>query len=135
VVVFDFDENNVPVTARGTEGLDKYLAAYDAAVRKGLSLKTTISRDDCFGDSDMGFCTVEFDQTVGQGGQTTAPFKFRGTLVARRAKDGWRWVHWHGSFREFPPSPAAGAPASAPPATSPGAEGAAPAANEQAPPK
>src|SRR5207249_4461043 len=45
-VLFDFDENNVPVAARGAEALDKYLAAYDAAVRKGLKVKTTISRED-----------------------------------------------------------------------------------------
>jgi hypothetical protein len=36
------------------------------------------------------------------GGQTMGPFKFRGTFVARRVADEWRWTHWHGSFRDMP---------------------------------
>jgi ketosteroid isomerase-like protein len=110
-ILFDFDENNLPVTARGSAELDKYLAAYDATMRKGLKVHTDIGKDDCFGDSDLGFCAIEFDQSIGASeAAPPTPFKFRGTLVARKTKDGWRWVHWHASFREFP-KPAAAAQA------------------------
>ncbi|HZP12500.1 MAG TPA: nuclear transport factor 2 family protein [Nevskiaceae bacterium] len=110
-ILFDFDENNAPVTARGQAELDKYLAAYDGVVRKGLKIHTEIGKDDCFGDSDIGYCAVEYDQTIGAEGAPPAPFKFRGTLIARKTKDGWRWVHWHSSFREFPKPAAPAAPA------------------------
>jgi len=110
-VLFDFDENNRPVSARGADALDKYLVAYDAAVRKGQKVHTTISKDDCFGDADIGYCVVEYDQTIGASG---GPFKFRGTLIAAKEKEGWRWVHWHSSFREFPAPAAASAPTETP---------------------
>ena len=50
------------------------------------------------------------------------PMKFRGTTVARKVDDAWKWEHWHGSFRELPmpmsttttTTPAAPAPAPAP---------------------
>jgi ketosteroid isomerase-like protein len=107
-ILFDFDENNLPVTARGAADLDKYLAAYDGAMRKGLKVHTDIGKDDCFGDADIGYCAIEFDQNIGASEAAPAtPFKFRGTLVARKTKDGWRWVHWHASFREFPKPPTA----------------------------
>ena len=114
-ILFDFDENNLPVAARGSAELDKYLAAYDGAMRKGLKVHTDIQKDDCFGDGDLGFCAVEFDQDLG-GSEATppTPFKFRGTLVARKTKEGWRWVHWHDSFREFPKPQAAQAAPAAP---------------------
>jgi ketosteroid isomerase-like protein len=122
-ILFDFDENNLPVAARGAQELDKYLAAYDGAMRKGLKVHTDIQKNDCFGDADLGFCAVEFDQNIGASEAAPAmPFKFRGTLVARKTKDGWRWAHWHGSFREFPKpqtvevTPATGTP---PPAEAP----------------
>jgi len=126
-ILFDFDESNLPVTARGSAELDKYLAAYDATLRKGLKIHTDVQKNDCFGDADIGFCAIEFDQSIGASeAAPAAPFKFRGTLVARKTKDGWRWVHWHASFREFPKpatvesTPAAGE--ASPPATPPATE-------------
>ncbi len=140
-ILFDFDENNVPVTARGQADLDKYLAAYDAVVRKGLKIHTEIGKDDCFGDADLGFCAIEFDQTIGAAdGAPATPFKFRGTLVARKTRDGWRWVHWHSSFREFPkPAAAQASPPTEyamPPAETPAAQPAErPATTDQTPAK
>lgn len=110
-ILFDFDENNVPISAHNAAELDKYLAAYDATVRKGLKVHTDVQKDDCFGDADIGFCAVEFDQTIGASDAAPAtPFKFRGTLVAHKTKDGWRWMHWHASFREFPKPAATATP-------------------------
>ena len=105
-ILFDFDENNLPVTARGSAELDKYLAAYDATLRKGLKVHTEVQKNDCFGDADIGYCAVEYDQNIGASEAAPAtPFKFRGTIIARKTKDGWRWMHWHASFREFPKPP------------------------------
>jgi hypothetical protein len=119
-VLFDFDETNTPVAARGAEGLDKFLAAYDAAVRKGLTIKTTISKEDCEGDDEIGYCTVEYDQAVAG---SPEPFRLRGTLIAARTDDGWRWVHWHSSFRAFPkPAETTPPPMPAPEAIAPAPE-------------
>jgi ketosteroid isomerase-like protein len=102
-ILFDFDENNLPVSARGPAELDKYLAAYDATLRKGLKVHTDVQKNDCFGDADLGFCAFEYDQSIGASeAAPSTPFKLRGTLVARKTTDGWRWMHWHASFREFP---------------------------------
>lgn len=125
-ILFDFDESNLPIAARNADELDKYLSNYDAAMRKGLKVHTDVQKDDCFGDADVGFCAVEFDQNIGASeAAPSTPFKFRGTLVARKTKEGWRWVHWHSSFREFPKpptvesTPATDEPASPPPAEPP----------------
>lgn len=124
-VVFDFDANNNPVTKRGTAEIQEFLGEYAKAVKGGgLKISTTVAGADCKSTKVAGFCTAEFDQTFVVNGQSQGPFKFRGTLVARKMAEGWRWLHWHGSFREMPApaaAPTSGAPPAAAPAGSPGA--------------
>lgn len=116
-VVFDFDENNQPVTRRGTTEIQEFLAGLTKAVKEGgMKITTSVVSADCKSTVVAGFCTTEFDQTFTKDGQTMGPFKFRGTLVARKMPDGWKWLHWHGSFREIPP-PAPAAAAAAPSGT------------------
>ena len=114
-VVLDLDENNHPVRVDGRAKVTAYLGGLGEAMKKeGLRFHSTIARNDCSAISDFGYCVLEFDQTVTAGGQTMPPSKFRATVVARRTGEGWRWTHWHGSFRETPPAPApAPAPAAA----------------------
>jgi ketosteroid isomerase-like protein len=116
-VVFDFDENNNPVAKRGTAEIQEFLASLTKSVKEGgLKIATNVVSADCKSTVVAGFCTTEFDQTFTKDGQTMGPFKFRGTLVARKMPDGWKWLHWHGSFREMPP-PAAPQASAAPGAT------------------
>lgn len=111
-VVFDFDANNNPVTKRGTAEIQEFLGSYAKMVKEGgTKITTNVVSADCKSTVVAGFCTVEFDQSFTQNGQSQGPFKFRGTLVARKMPEGWRWLHWHGSFREMPPAPAGTAPA------------------------
>jgi hypothetical protein len=116
-VVYDFDQNNSPVSKRGTAEIQEFLDSYSKLVREGgMQVTSTVVGADCKSTAVAGFCTVEFDQSLVMNGETMGPFKFRGTLVARKMADGWKWIHWHGSFREMPPPPtppAAAAPAGA----------------------
>lgn len=102
-VVFDLDENNHPVRLQGRAKVTEYFGGLEKAVKSGnVRFDSKIERNDCVANAAFGYCVVEFDQTVTAGGQTMGPFKFRGTFVARRIGDAWRWTHWHGSLREAP---------------------------------
>jgi hypothetical protein len=102
-VVLDFDENNHPVRYEGRAKVAEYFGGLEKAVKSGsVHFKSKIARSDCMATAAVGYCVVEFDQMVTAGEQTTGPFKFRGTLVARRVGEDWKWTHWHGSFRELP---------------------------------
>ena len=102
---FDFDANNNPVSMHGIDEIRSYFGQYEQGMKEGgMAMKSQVSRTDCRATPVMGYCAVEFDQTVTQGGQTMGPFKFRGTLVARKIGETWKWTHWHGSFREPPPT-------------------------------
>jgi hypothetical protein len=101
-VVFDMDMNNNPVAKRGPE-VAAYLNEMGAMMKQnGSTMKTSIVRDDCFATAVMGYCAIEFDQTFTMGAQVMGPVKFRGTAVARKVGETWKWEHWHGSFREMP---------------------------------
>jgi hypothetical protein len=76
-----------------------------AGKTQGLKLKSVVTRSDCSATTAVGYCVVEFDQTITMGNQTMGPFKYRGTLVARKVDGVWRVSHWHGSFREVPAPP------------------------------
>jgi ketosteroid isomerase-like protein len=102
-VVFDTDENNQPVRAVGIEQVKKYMLPIgDSMKAQNLKFASVLRTNECHATRTMGFCAIEFDQTMTQGDKTMGPFKFRGTLVARRVGDAWRWVHWHGSLAEVP---------------------------------
>lgn len=106
VMVFDLDENNRPVKLVGLDPVKQYMDHLTAAAKaQALKFSTTGKMNECRATATMGYCAVEFDQTVTAGGQTMGPFKFRGTLVARRVGGAWKWVHWHGSFAEIPKQP------------------------------
>src|SRR6185369_696725 len=112
------DENNHPVRYQGREKVTQYFHNLEQGAKaQGLKFKSTITKNDCSATTNVGYCVVEFDQTISAGGQTMGPFKFRATVVARKVGDEWRWTHWHGSFREMPaPAPAASATAAVTPA-------------------
>jgi ketosteroid isomerase-like protein len=110
-IVFDFDENNNPVRLQGSAAMKKFFDAMSQSMKKqAMSFKSTLVKNECFASPAQGFCAVEFDQSIIAGGKTMGPFKFRGTLVARKTDAGWRWLHWHGSFRELPAAPPPAAP-------------------------
>jgi ketosteroid isomerase-like protein len=103
VVVFDFDEKNQPMRASGLGEMKQFMATVESATKsQGLKFASTLKTSVCHATAVIGYCAVEFDQTMTAGGQTQGPFKFRGTLVARKAGGAWRWMHWHGSFAELP---------------------------------
>ncbi|MEZ0374300.1 MAG: nuclear transport factor 2 family protein [Candidatus Sericytochromatia bacterium] len=100
--VFDVDPENKAVQFYGEAEVSKYLGSMTEAVKAGLKIKSVVKRSDCQATASMGFCTIEFDQTATMGDQTMGPSKFRGTMIARKLPSGWKWTHWHGSFREMP---------------------------------
>jgi hypothetical protein len=109
IVIMDFDENNVPMRVDGLEAARAFFARLgETAKAQNIQFKSTITRNDAWATATMGYGIVEYDQTIAVGDQVMGPFKFRGTLIARR--DGARWLmtHWHGSFSVMP---AAAAPA------------------------
>jgi ketosteroid isomerase-like protein len=111
-LVLDLDENNHPVRYQGREEVTRYFRGLEQGAKaQGLKFKSTIVRNDCSATPVVGYCVVEFDQTITAGGSTMGPFKFRGTVVARKVGETWRWSHWHGSFREVPAAAPAPAPA------------------------
>lgn len=108
VIVYDMDENNAMVRFQGPEAVKAYFAHFEEIAKsQGFKFASTVVSCDAHATSTVGFCAMEFDQTLTAGGQTMGPFKFRGTLVARKVGDAWKWVHWHGSFREAPAAPPA----------------------------
>jgi hypothetical protein len=123
---FDFDTKNQPISMRNLDEIRALFAALGKSMKEGgLSVKTDVGHTDCRATGAMGYCGVEFDQTMTQGGQAMGPFKFRGTLVARKVGDTWKWAHWHGSFREMPPMEMMHMPAA--PGEAPATDGAPPA--------
>lgn len=117
VVIMDFDENNVPMRVDGLEAARAFFARLgETAKAQNIQFKSTITRNDAWATATMGYGIVEYDQTITVGDQVMGPFKFRGTLIARRDAGKWRMTHWHGSFSVMPVSPAdaAAAPAAAP---------------------
>jgi hypothetical protein len=107
-VVFDLDDKNQPVRAAGFEAVKKYMNGLGAAMKsQGMKATSTIKTNDCHATKVMGYCAIEFEQSMAMGGQTMGPFKFQGTLVARKVGEAWRWVHWHGSMAEMPKMEAA----------------------------
>ena len=114
--VFDFDSENKPFTAHNLDEVRKFFAGYqDMMKTQQLTLKSELKSVACHATQVMGSCAIEFDQTITAGGKAMGPFKFRGTLVAKKDGDAWKWVHWHGSFREMPEMPAPPAAAAVPP--------------------
>ena len=107
-VVFDFDEQNKPMSAYSPAEWNKIVDGYiAAAAQQGMKMETKVGRVEVHATSSFGFATAEFDQTFTMGDQKMGPLKFRGTMVAKRRGNEWVWVHWHGSFREFPTMPEA----------------------------
>lgn len=104
LVIMDFDENNVPFRADGIGEARAFMARLaDVAKSQDVKFTSTITRNDAWATPTMGYSIVEYEQTISAGGQTMGPFKFRGTLVARREGRSWIMTHWHGSFSEMPP--------------------------------
>jgi ketosteroid isomerase-like protein len=123
-IIFDIDPDNVPVEKRGTAEIKAYMDQIANEMKTaGGTVKTTVIRNDCYAVAVMGYCAVEFDQMFATGEQTMGPLKFRGTTVARKVDNAWKWEHWHGSFRELPVMPGATttttAPTPAAPASAP----------------
>ena len=105
-IIYDIDPNNMPIAKRGAAEIKAYMDQVASEMKTaGGTVKTTVVRDDCYAVGVMGYCAVEFDQMYTMGGQTMGPMKFRGTTVARKVDNAWKWEHWHGSFREFPALP------------------------------
>lgn len=110
VVVYDFGPDNKPVSANGRAEAQAMFDGYAKAFKEGMKIRSTVGRTSCKASSTVGHCAVEFDQTMSAGGQDMGPFKFRGTMVARKVGEEWKWTHWHGSFREMPEMPPAAPP-------------------------
>lgn len=100
-VVFDMDLDNAPVQLTGKAAIAAMFDGFREAMKsQGLTIRSTVVRRTAHATATMGYVAVEFDQTFTMGAEAMGPIKFRGTMVARRFPDGWRWDHWHGSFRE-----------------------------------
>jgi len=100
-VVFDMDMDNAPMQLHGKAAIAQLFEGFrEAQKAQQLSIRSSVVRRTAHATATMGYVAVEFDQTFTMGTEPMGPIKFRGTLVARRFPDGWRWDHWHGSFRE-----------------------------------
>ena len=107
-IIYDIDPHNMPIAKRGSAEIKAYMEQITSEMKTaGGTVKTTVVRNDCYAVAVMGYCAVEFDQWFTMGGQTMGPVKFRGTTVARKVDNAWKWEHWHGSFREFAALPVA----------------------------
>lgn len=111
-VMFDLDDKGAPVAAWGKEAVLLTLDGYAKMAQAGTKVQSQIQRIQCEANAGVGFCAVEFDQTITANGQTMGPMKLRGTMTGMIYKDHWIWTSWHGSMRE--PPAAASAPAAAP---------------------
>jgi hypothetical protein len=100
-ILFDLDPHNVPVARRSAAEIKAYMDQVASEMKTaGGTVTTTVVRNDCYAVAVMGYCAVEFDQVFTMGGQAMGPVKLRGTTVARKVDDVWKWEHWHGSYRE-----------------------------------
>jgi len=107
-IVLDLDENNKPVRFQGKEAVSGYFKGLEEAAKsQGLKFDSKIVRNDCAATSSVGYCVLEFDQTISAGGKAMPPARYRATLVSRKVGDTWRWTHWHGSLSSAPMPPAA----------------------------
>jgi quercetin dioxygenase-like cupin family protein len=120
---YDLDMMGQPVSfASGDE-----VAAYaqkmsDAMKAMGATCVMKITKNDCKATSTFGACVSEMEANMTMGGKTETMW-FRGTSVARKGEDGWKWTHWHGSLAKLPPMPATPAATPAiPPAPKPAGE-------------
>lgn len=111
-VMFDTDEKGAPTAAWGKAAVDQVLDHYATVIPPG-ALSSHIQRIYCEADSGLGFCAFEFDQSLTNNGETSAPMKLRGTLTAMMYKGHWIWTSWHGSAREATATPSEPAPAAA----------------------
>lgn len=108
LVIMDFDDNNNPMRASGIGEARAFMNRMaEMAQSQGLKFTSTMVGSEAWATATMGYCVVEYDQSITAGGQTMGPFKFRGTMIARREGNRWLMTHWHGSFRETPPPMAA----------------------------
>jgi hypothetical protein len=115
LVIMDFDENNVPMRVDGVEAARAFFARLgESAKAQNIRFKSTITRNDAWATAAMGYGIVEYDQTITVGEQVMGPFKFRGTLIARRDAGKWRMTQWHGSFSVMPAAAAGPEPPAAP---------------------
>jgi hypothetical protein len=105
---YDVDPGGKPVAMYGRDGVKSY---FDTMAPTGgapaPTMHSTIKKKDCHATGVMGYCAVEFDQSVTVGGVDAGTFHFRGTLISRKVGEDWKWVHWHGSFAELPAPQAA----------------------------
>jgi ketosteroid isomerase-like protein len=116
--IFDTDSENHPISAYGAADWNHYFDQYVQMFRSGGRVHTDVDRIDCHATTNHGYCTTEFRQTFTMNGQSMGPFRYRGTLVARRDGDRWIATHWHGSVGEVPPAPAPAPAAGTEPANS-----------------
>lgn len=111
---YDLDMMGQPVSfASGDE-----VAAYaqkmaDAMKAMGATCQMKITKNDCKATSTIGACVTEVEANMTMGAKTETMW-FRGTSIARKGEDGWKWTHWHGSLAKMPAMPAAPPPAAAP---------------------
>jgi quercetin dioxygenase-like cupin family protein len=120
---YDLDMMGQPVSfASGDE-----VAAYaqkmaDAMKAMGATCQMKITKNDCKATAAIGACVTEVEANMTMAGKTETMW-FRGTSVARKGEDGWKWTHWHGSLAKLPPMPATPAAMPAiPPAPKPAGE-------------
>jgi len=85
----------------------------DAMKAMGATCQMKITKNECRATATVGTCVNEVEATMTMGSKTEQ-MSFRGTGVARKGADGWKWTHWHGSMAKLPAMPAPqGAPAAA----------------------
>src|SRR5262249_38971321 len=84
VVVFDTDDKNQPVRASGLAEAKQYMGAMENGVKsQGLKFASTLKTSVCHATAVMGYCAIEFDQSITAGGQAQGPFKVRGPPAPR----------------------------------------------------
>jgi ketosteroid isomerase-like protein len=102
-VVFDLDDYDHPVRYEGHARVAQYLGGLEWWMKtQGLRFQSTIARNECTATAAVGYCILDFNQTIHTGGQAIGPFRRRATIVLRKVGDDWRWTHWHASFRNPP---------------------------------
>lgn len=108
VLVWDLDLENKPVAVQGAAAAAKYLDdLLDGAAKAKAKIATNLVavHADCH-SPELGYATIEFDQTVVVDGKSDSSH-FRATVLVSMDKGGqWHVFHWHASL--VPPAAQAG---------------------------
>ncbi len=99
VTAFELDLEGKPVRLGSREEAVHYANEIFSALHgMNATLKLDIHNLECHEASNIGYCTVEFDADVTMPDKSVMTQPTRNTIVLRKEKGAWKWVHWHSSL-------------------------------------